>query len=154
METALNLTGGLATVDVIGGEEMQFSQNYACPEHGISVDELTSPYVQLQQPLRRLSHLYRPGHLYEGGSVNSSSPTKKLSIREGAIKASGWYYADGSVSSMYYEGLGKRTASPWTPPICEMSKEAVDAILYGTKGERIEMHRENEFGLRTVLQRF
>ena len=145
LETALNLTGGLATVDVIGGEEMQFSQNYACPEHGISVDELTPRMFSFNNPFGACPTCTGLGTFMKV-DPELIIPNKKLSIREGAIKASGWYYADGSVSAMYYEGLGKRYGFTLDTPICEMSKEAVDAILYGTKGERIEMHRENEFG--------
>ena len=73
-------------------------------------------------------------------------PNRNLSIREGAIKASGWYYAEGSVSEMYYLGLGKKYGFTLDTPIKEMSTEAVNALLYGTNGEKIEMHRTNEFG--------
>ena len=153
LETALNLTGGLVTVDVIGGEEMQFSQNYACPEHGISVEELTPRMFSFNNPFGACPTCTGLGTFMKV-DPELIIPNKKLSIREGAIKASGWYYADGSVSSMYYEGLGKRYGFTLDAPICEMSKEAVDAILYGTKGERIEMHRENEFGSGRYLNDF
>ena len=73
-------------------------------------------------------------------------PNKELSIREGAIKASGWYYAEGSVSEMYYEGLAKHYGFTLDTPIKDLSAKALNALLYGTGGERIEMHRENEFG--------
>ena len=73
-------------------------------------------------------------------------PNRSLSIREGAIKASGWYYAEGSVSEMYYLGLGKKYGFTLDTPIKEMSTEAVNALLYGTNEEKIEMHRTNEFG--------
>ena len=73
-------------------------------------------------------------------------PNRNLSIREGAIKASGWYYAEGSVSEMYYLGLGKKYGFTLDTPIKDMSTEAVNALLYGTNGEKIEMHRTNEFG--------
>lgn len=73
-------------------------------------------------------------------------PNKKLSIREGGIKASGWYYAEGSVSEMYYIALGKKYGFTLDTPICEMSDEAVQALLYGTNGEKLEMTRETDRG--------
>ena len=73
-------------------------------------------------------------------------PNRDLSIREGAVKASGWYYAEGSVAEMYYLGLGKKYGFTLDTPIKEMSTEAVNALLYGTNEEKIEMHRTNEFG--------
>jgi excinuclease ABC subunit A len=73
-------------------------------------------------------------------------PNRNLSIREGAIKASGWYYAEGSVSEMYYLGLGKKYGFTLDTPIKEMSDAAVNALLYGTNGERLELQRTNEFG--------
>ncbi|MBQ7283880.1 MAG: excinuclease ABC subunit UvrA, partial [Oscillospiraceae bacterium] len=74
-------------------------------------------------------------------------PDKNLSIREGAIKASGWYYAEGSVSEMYYKGLAKEYGFTLSTPIKDMSKEAVDALLYGTKGKKLELYRHTDRGI-------
>ena len=81
-------------------------------------------------------------------------PDPHKSIRESAIKASGWYYAEGSISEMYYKALGKRYGFTLDTPIKEMSKEAVHAILYGTGTEKIEMQRENMFGSGTYMNTF
>ena len=81
-------------------------------------------------------------------------PDPRKSIRESAIKASGWYYAEGSISEMYYKALGKRYGFTLDTPIKEMSKEAVHAILYGTGTEKIEMQRENMFGSGTYMNTF
>ena len=70
------------------------------------------------------------------------------------MRSSGWYYAEGSVSEMYYKGLGKRYGFTLDTPIKEMSEEALNALLYGTGGERIEMHRQNEFGSGRYLNDF
>ena len=145
LETALALTGGIAEVDVIGGECMTFSQNFACPEHGISISDLSPRLFSFNNPLGACEKCTGLG-TFMRVDEERILPNRNLSIREGAIKASGWYYAEGSVSEMYYLGLGKKYGFTLDTPIKEMSTEAVNALLYGTNGEKIEMHRTNEFG--------
>ena len=145
LETALALTGGVAEVDVIGGECMTFSQNFACPEHGISISDLSPRLFSFNNPLGACEKCTGLG-TFMRVDEERILPNRSLSIREGAIKASGWYYAEGSVSEMYYLGLGKKYGFTLDTPIKEMSTEAVNALLYGTNGEKIEMHRTNEFG--------
>ena len=81
-------------------------------------------------------------------------PDKRKSIRESAIKASGWYYAEGSISEMTYNALGKRYGFTLDTPIKDFSKEALHALLYGTGEERIEMQRESMFGSGTYYNQF
>ena len=145
LETALALTGGVAEVDVIGGECMTFSQNFACPEHGISISDLSPRLFSFNNPLGACEKCTGLG-TFMRVDEDRILPNRSLSIREGAIKASGWYYAEGSVSEMYYLGLGKKYGFTLDTPIKEMSTEAVNALLHGTNGEKIEMHRTNEFG--------
>ena len=145
LETALALTGGVAEVDVIGGECMTFSQNFACPEHGISISDLSPRLFSFNNPLGACEKCTGLG-TFMRVDEERILPNRDLSIREGAIKASGWYYAEGSVAEMYYLGLGKKYGFTLDTPIKEMSTEAVNALLYGTNEERIEMHRTNEFG--------
>ncbi|MDL2252796.1 excinuclease ABC subunit UvrA [Ruminococcaceae bacterium OttesenSCG-928-I18] len=145
IETAIGLTGGLVTVSVVDGEEMQFSQSYACPQHGTSIEELSPRMFSFNNPFGACETCTGLG-TFMRVDPDLVIPNKNLSIREKAIKASGWYYAEGSMSEMYYLGLGKKYGFDLDTPIKEMSKEAVEAILYGTKGEKLQMHRENEFG--------
>ena len=145
LETALALAGGLVTVDVPGGEAMQFSQSYACPEHGVSVNELEPRMFSFNNPFGACERCTGLG-TFMRVDPELIIPNKELSIQEGAIKASGWYYAEGSVSEMYYEGLAKHYGFTLDTPIKDLSAKALNALLYGTGGERIEMHRENEFG--------
>ena len=145
LETALALTDGVAEVDVIGGECMTFSQNFACPEHGISISDLSPRLFSFNNPLGACEKCTGLG-TFMRVDEERILPNRDLSIREGAIKASGWYYAEGSVAEMYYLGLGKKYGFTLDTPIKEMSTEAVNALLYGTNGEKIEMHRTNEFG--------
>ncbi len=145
LETAIQLTGGLVTISVVDGEDMQFSQSYACPEHGSSIEELTPRMFSFNNPFGACETCTGLGTFMK---VDPSLviPNRNLSIREKAIKASGWYYAEGSISEMYYIGLGKRYGFTLDTPVKDMSEDAVNAILYGTKGEKLQMYRENEFG--------
>lgn len=145
LETALGLTGGLVSIDVIGGEEMMFSQSYACPDHGISIDELSPRMFSFNNPFGACETCTGLGTFMKVDPA-LILPNKKLSIREGGIKASGWYYAEGSVSEMYYIALGKKYGFTLDTPICGMSDEAVQALLYGTNGEKLEMTRETDRG--------
>ncbi|EJX06727.1 excinuclease ABC, A subunit, partial [gut metagenome] len=153
LETALALTGGLVTVEVPGGESFEFSQSYACPEHGISVNALEPRMFSFNNPFGACEKCTGLG-TFMRVDPDLILPDKTRSIREGAIKASGWYYAEGSISEMYYKGLGKRYGFTLDTPIDELSPEALDALLYGTRGERIEMQRENEFGSGKYLNDF
>ena len=153
IETAVALTGGLVIIDVIGGEPMEFSQNYACPEHGVSIDELSPRMFSFNNPFGACETCTGLGTFMKVDPARVI-PDPRKSIRESAIKASGWYYAEGSISEMYYKALGKRYGFTLDTPIKEMSKEAVHAILYGTGTEKIEMQRENMFGSGTYMNTF
>lgn len=145
LETALSLTGGLVHIDVIGGEMLEFSQNYACPEHGISIEELSPRMFSFNNPFGACETCTGLGTFLR---VNPDFivPDKRKSIKEGAIKASGWYYAEGSISEMYYKGLGKQFNFTLDTPFQDISEEGQQAILYGTAGKKLNFHRENEFG--------
>lgn len=145
LETALSLTGGLVTISVVDGEEMQFSQSYACPEHGTTLEEISPRMFSFNNPFGACETCTGLG-TFMRVDPELVIPNRKLSIKEKAIKASGWYYAEGSMSEMYYTGLGQKYGFTLDTPIKEMSDEAVNAILYGTNGEKLKMHRENEFG--------
>ena len=145
LETALKLTDGLAQVDVIGGETLTFSQHFACPDHGVSIGEISPRMFSFNNPFGACETCTGLGTFMKV-DPDLILPNKDLSIRESAIKASGWYYADGSLSEMYYEALGKKYGFTLDTPIKDFSKEALNALLYGTGEERLEMRRTNEFG--------
>ncbi len=153
LETAVGLTGGLATVSVVDGTDIQFSQSYACPEHGTSIEELTPRMFSFNNPFGACETCTGLGTFMKV-DPDLVIPNKNLTIREKAVKASGWYYAEGSMSEMYYIGLGKKFGFDLDTPVKDMSKEAVDAILYGTKGEKLQLYRENEFGSGKYLTDF
>ena len=153
IETALAQANGLVVIDVIGGEPMMFSQSYACPEHGISVEELTPRMFSFNNPFGACEKCTGLGTFMKVDPARVI-PDKRKSIRESAIKASGWYYAEGSISEMTYKALGKRYGFTLDTPIKDFSKEALHALLYGTGDERIEMQRESMFGSGTYYNQF
>ncbi len=146
LETAVALSGGLAIIDVIDGEEILFSQNYACPEHGISIEELTPRMFSFNNPYGACETCTGLGTFLKV-DPDMVIPNKELSIKQGAIKASGWTFGDEStIANMYFVGLSKHYHFSLDTPIKDLPKEAVDVILYGTKGEKIKMYRQNEYG--------
>ena len=145
LETALALAEGLVRIDVIGGEMMEFSQNYACPEHGISMDALSPRMFSFNNPFGACETCTGLG-VFTKVDPELIMPNKNLSIREKGIKASGWYYVEGSTCEMYYKALGEAYGFTLDTPLKDIPKEGMDALLYGTGGKRIEVHREKEFG--------
>ncbi len=145
-ETALALTGGLLVVDVIDGEEMLFSQNYSCPEHDISIDELAPRMFSFNNPIGACEKCTGLGTFLKV-DPDLILPNKRLSIREGAVRASGWYYGDGgTIAQMFYEGLAKHYGFSLDVPVAKLTQDHIDKILYGTNGEPIEITRKNEYG--------
>ncbi len=146
IETATSLSGGTVLINLIGGEDLLFSQNYACPEHGASVDELTPRMFSFNNPFGACETCTGLGTFLKV-DPDLIIPNKKLSIRDGAIRASGWTNAEGgTIAQMYYEALGKKYGFTLDTPICNLSKKALDALLYGTKGEKLSMQRTNVYG--------
>ena len=146
IETATSLSGGLLTVDVIDGEELTFSQNYACPEHGISMEELSPRMFSFNNPY---------GACPKCSGLGIFMSINNLSIRVGGIRASGWSYIDGgTIAQMYYEGLAEHYGFSLDTPIKNLPKKVMDVIFYGSKGERIKMTRKREYGSGTYMVEF
>ena len=143
LETAIGLTGGLVLVDVIDGEEMLFSQNYACPEHNISIEELNPRMFSFNNPFGACEKCTGLG-TFMSIDPDLVIPDKDKSIREGAIRASGWYYAEGGIAQMYYQSLSEHYHFSLDTPVKELPKQVMDILLYGTKGERIKMVRDTQ----------
>ena len=154
IETAIHLSGGLVIADVIDGEEMMFSQNYACPEHGVSIEELAPRMFSFNNPMGACPTCTGLGTFMKV-DPDLVIPNKNLSIRQGAIKASGWYIGEsGTIAQMYYEALAAHYGFSLDTPVKKLTKEQLDAILYGTKGQRIRMVRKNEYGTGTYDTEF
>ena len=154
LETAINLSGGLAVIVVQDSEELQFSQNYACPIHGTSIEELTPRMFSFNNPYGACPKCTGLG-VFMKIDPDLVMPDKNLTVRNGAIKASGWSFADGgTIAQMYYESLGKHYGFSIDVPVNELPQSAIDILLYGTKGEKIKVTRRNEYGSGTYYTDF
>ncbi len=154
-ETALSLSGGLLTaVPADSGEELGFSQNYACPDCGISLEEITPRLFSFNNPQGACPTCSGLGIqlLIDPQLI---MPNRKLSIENGGLNASGWgnVKADG-ISRMYFDALAKRYHFRLSDPIETLSEEAVQAILYGTKGETLALRYERADGYGTIKREF
>lgn len=154
-ETALALSGGLLYVDLPGQDEiLSFSQNYACEECGISIEELTPRLFSFNNPSGACPSCAGLGMqlLIDPELI---IPNPDLSIIEGGIVASGWnnIKSDG-ISRMYFEALSKRYHFKLNEPIKNFSKDAMDAILYGTKGEALQLKYERNEGYGVIKREF
>ncbi len=154
VETATELSGGLLTVDVIGGEELTFSRSYACPEHGISVEELSPRMFSFNNPFGACPQCGGLGiHMAMDPDRIIADPT--LSIREGAIQASGWNYkTGGTIARMYYDGLAAHYGFSLDTPYKDLPATVQQILLYGTGEEKIRMTYTREYGSGTHLTTF
>lgn len=154
-ETALALSGGLLYIDLVSEKrQIVFSQNYACEECGISIEELAPRLFSFNNP-----HGACPTCTGLGMQMlvdpELVMPNPNLSIMDGGISASGWGNVRGdSISKMYFEALSRRYHFKLTDPIKDLSKEAVQAILYGTKGEPLQLHYEKNEGYGVIKREF
>ena len=154
-ETAMALSGGLLYIDLVStGEQLSFSQNYACDDCGISLEELEPRLFSFNNP-----HGACPTCTGLGVQLLVDPelivPNPELSIAEGGIVASGWNNIKGdSISRMYFDALAKRYHFKLTEPINTLSKEAMDAILYGTKGEPLQLRYERSEGYGVIRREF
>lgn len=154
IETATGLSNGILLVDVIGGEEKLYSLDYACPEHGVSIEELEPRMFSFNNPFGAcptcsgLSVFMKP-------DPDLIVPDKNLSLRQGAIKASGWNNADGgTIAQMYMEGIANKYSFTLDTPFKDIPADGVDAIMYGTKGEKLKLTRRNEYGTGSYMTAF
>ncbi len=141
LETALNLTGSIVIVNVLDGEDITFSQQYACVDHGVSIEELSPRMFSFNNPAGACPKCTGLG-TYMKIDPDLVIPNKELSIREGAIKASGWYFSEGGMAQMYYEGLAEHYGFSLDTPVKNLPKKALDILLYGNGGEKIKIRRE------------
>ena len=154
-ETALALSGGILYVETAPeGERMTFSQNYACEDCGISLEELSPRLFSFNNPRGACPKCTGLGMqlLVDPDLI---MPNPELSILDGGIKASGWGNAKGdSISRMYFDALAKRYHFKLSDPIKTLSKDALHAILYGTGSEKLDLRYERSEGYGTLKREF
>ncbi|MEG2086882.1 MAG: excinuclease ABC subunit UvrA [Angelakisella sp.] len=141
IETASGLSGGLALVNIVGGEDILFSQNYSCPEHDVSIEELTPRMFSFNNPYGACEKCTGLG-VFQRIDPELVVRDKELSIREGAIRCSGWSYEEGGIAQMYFDGLSKAFGLPLDTPFKDIPESQQSLVLYGTKGEKFLMQRE------------
>ena len=155
VETAASLAGGLVIVNVVGEDrDILFSQNYACEDCGVSIEELTPRMFSFNNPFGACPTCTGLGSQMKI-DPERIIPNKNLSIIEGAITASGWssIKSDG-ISRMYFDALAKRYKFKLNTPVKDLPPEALDAILYGTNGEKLTLYYDQPRGKGTLYQAF
>ena len=145
IETAASLSGGMIVVNIIGGEDLTFSQSYACPEHGCSVDELSPRMFSFNNPFGACSKCTGLG-VFMKIDPDLIIPDKSKSINQGGLKGSVWAMEGNSIANMYMQGLSKHYKFSLDTPLEKLPSKIIDILLYGTKGEKITLERKSDYG--------
>ncbi|WP_265444987.1 excinuclease ABC subunit UvrA [Acetivibrio straminisolvens] len=144
IETVLRLSSGILVVDVIGEKEMLLSQNFACTECNVSMEEITPRMFSFNNPYGACPECTGLGSLMRI-DPDLVIPDKKLSLAQGAVRASGWNIAnDESYARMYIDALAKHYNFSVDTPVEELPPHILNIILYGTNGEKIKIDYERE----------
>lgn len=152
IETAASLAGGIVVIST-PEKDYTFSQNYACPEHGASIEELTPRMFSFNNPYGACPKCTGLG-VFMKIDPDLVLPNKALSINQGGIKGSGWAMEGSTIATMYMQALAKHYHFSLDTPIEELPPEVIDILLYGTKGEKIKLERRNEYGSGTYMTEF
>lgn len=159
IETAVALSGGLVAVAVVDGEELQFSQSYACDEHGISIPELTPTMFSFNNPMGACPTCTGIGVFMKIDPRLIISDEEK-SLLEGCIRASGWgvntwFNPDSSsIAEMYYKGIAEHYGFDVNTPWKDLPEKAKMKVLYGTGEEKIKLVRNSMYGGGTYYAAF
>lgn len=140
IETATALAEGLVIVNIVNQEDILFSLNYACPEHGVSIDELSPRMFSFNNPYGACKKCTGLG-VFMKIDPELVMPNKDLSINQGGIKASGWAMEGNKIASMYFEALAKKYKFSLDEPIKNLNEDVLNKILYGTGEEEIKVKR-------------
>ena len=147
IETILNLADGLMMVDVIGGETLNFSQSFSCPDCGISIDEVEPRSFSFNNPFGACPECFGLGYKMEFDE-DLMIPDKSLSIKEGAIAVLGWQSCakEGSFSRAILDALAKEYHFDLDTPFEDYPKEIHDILIYGTQGKKVAVHYTGQRG--------
>ena len=153
VETALKLAEGLVRIDAFENGETLYSQSYSCPEHGISIEELTPRMFSFNNPAGACPKCSGLGtFLRIDPDLIIPDPSK--SLRQGAVTAPGWGTGDGTIAMMYYTALAEHYGFSLDTPVKELPAKAYRALLYGTGKEKLQLQRRNEFGFGSFTSEF
>lgn len=153
IETASSLTGGIIVASVVDGEEITYSQSYACPEHGVSVEELSPRMFSFNNPFGACPKCTGLG-VFMRVDPDLVIPNRKLSIKKGAIKGTGWKAEENSMAMMYFEGVAKAYGFTVDTPMEKLTKEQINALLYGSGSKKIKFTRRDSYGTRSFENTF
>ncbi|MCR4435474.1 MAG: excinuclease ABC subunit UvrA [Clostridiales bacterium] len=154
LETVLRLSGGIAVVDVVGKEEIMFSQNFACSDCGISIEELEPRMFSFNNPFGACSVCSGLGYLQKM-DPDLVIPDRSKSLAEGAIHVAGWNTdSQDSYSRMYINALAKHYNFSLDTPVNQLPSHIQDILLYGTKGEKIRVAYDREYGSGSFMSAF
>lgn len=153
IETASKLSGGIIMVNFVGGEDIIFSQKYACPEHGVSIDDLTPRMFSFNNPFGACPKCTGLGVFLKIDEAKII-PDENKSIRQGAIKGSGWALEGSSIAQMYFEALAQEYNFSLDTPIKDLPDDVVNVILYGTGDKKLTINRKSVYGSGTYKQNF
>lgn len=153
IETASKLSGGIIMVNFVGGEYIIFSQKYACPEHGVSIDDLTPRMFSFNNPFGACPKCTGLGVFLKIDEAKII-PDENKSIRQGAIKGSGWALEGSSIAQMYFEALANQYNFSLDTPIKDLPTDIVNKILYGTGDEKLTINRKSVYGNGSYEQTF
>ena len=146
IETALHQAHGLVIIAPEGGEEVLFSQDFTCPEHGFSMEELSPRMFSFNSPFGACPECDGLGFLMKV-DPDLVVPKPELSLNEGAVRASGWYLSStDNIAKMYFRALAEKYNFSLDTPFGELTKEQQKIILYGNNGEKLNMKRNSSFG--------
>ena len=147
IENVLSLSGGLMTVDIIDGEPLTFSQNFACPDCGISIEEIEPRSFSFNNPYGACPECYGLGYKMEF-DVELMIPDTSLSLNQGAISVMGWQSSGqkGSYTHAMLEALAKEYDFSLDTPFCELPEHIRDVIINGTGGHKVRVYYESQFG--------
>ncbi|MBR0113395.1 MAG: excinuclease ABC subunit UvrA, partial [Clostridia bacterium] len=144
IETAAKLSDGLIIASFADNDEQMYSLNYTCPEHGVSIEELEPRSFSFNNPFGSCPECSGLGEQMRI-DPDLIVPDKSLSIRQGAIKASGWS-TEASIARMYFEGLAKEYGFTLDMPFSDIPEEAKKVLFYGTGGKKINFQRPALYG--------
>ncbi len=154
LETVLRLSGGIVIIDVVGKEEILFSQNFACSDCGISIEELVPRMFSFNNPFGACPTCTGLGNLLKV-DPELVVPDRSLSLTNGAINVTGWNIeSEDAYTRMIFNALAKHYKFDLDTPFNKLPGEVVDIVLYGTKGEKIKVDYEREYGKGSYMAGF
>ena len=147
IENVLNLAEGLMTVDVIGGEPVQFSESFSCPDCGISIEEIEPRSFSFNNPFGACPECFGLGYKMEFDE-DLMIPDKRLSISEGAITVMGWQSCTDKKSFTYaiLDALSKEYGFSLDTPFEDYPKEVHDVLIHGTNGKEVKVYYKGQRG--------